>query len=333
MPTLMTPICHRLGITLPIIQAPISRSPEFVAAVSNRGGLGMIQATWLEIEELRNTIVTTRHLTDKPFGVNFVLPLTEAQGHAGLDVALELGVPVVSTFWADPAPVIARIHGADALSFHTVGSAKEARRVVDLGVDVVVAQGVEAGGHVWGQVGTLALTPAVVDAVSETPVIAAGGICDGRGLAAVLALGAQAAWVGTRLLLAQECESHPAYRERLKGACETDTVRTTLFDGGWPEAPLRCLSNKTLEAWIAAGRPEPGARPNEGEVIAHYGNGEPVLRYAIDEPTADMNGDILGMVLYAGQGVALAKEEKPVADILGEMAAEASEILARLAKD
>jgi NAD(P)H-dependent flavin oxidoreductase YrpB (nitropropane dioxygenase family) len=292
----------------------------------------MIQSTWLKIEKLRDTISEVRRLTDKPFGVNFVLPLIESQGYANLDAALETGVPVVSTFWADPAPVIARIHDAGALSFHTVGSAEEARRVVALGVDAVVAQGVEAGGHVWGQVGTLVLTPAVVDAVPKTPVIAAGGISDGRGLAAVLALGAQAAWVGTRLLLAQECQSHPAYRERLKGARETDTVHTTLFDGGWPDAPLRCLSNETLEAWIAAGRPEPGARPNEGEVVAHYGNGKPVLRYAIDEPTADMTGDILALVQYAGQGVGLAKEEKPVAEILGEMTADASEIFARLAQ-
>ncbi|MCZ6638248.1 MAG: nitronate monooxygenase [Alphaproteobacteria bacterium] len=333
MPKLMTPLCHRLGITLPIIQAPISASPEFVAAVSNRGGLGMIQATWLEIEELRDTISEVGGLTAKPFGVNFVLSLTEAQGHTSLDAALELGVPVVSTFWADPAPVIARIHDAGALSFHTVGSAEEARRVVDLGVDAVVAQGVEAGGHVWGQVGTMVLTPAVVDAVPETPVIAAGGIADGRGLAAILALGAQAAWVGTRLLLARECKSHPAYRERLLAARETDTVHTTLFDGGWPDAPLRCLSNKTLEAWIAAGRPDPGARPNEGEVVAYYKTGEPVLRYSINEPTAGMTGDVLALVLYAGQGVGLAKEEKPVAEILEEMAAEASQILARLAQD
>ena len=116
-------------------------------------------------------------------------------------------------------------------------------------------------------------------------------------------------------------------------ASETDTVHTTLFDGGWPDAPLRCLSNETMEAWIAAGRPESGVRPNEGEVIAHYGSGEPILRYAIDEPTADMTGDVLAMVLYAGQGVGLAKEEKPVAEILEEMAAEASQILARLAQD
>ena len=333
MPKLTTPLCHRLDITLPIIQAPISESPEFVAAASNRGGLGMIRATWLDIEELRDTISEVRGLTDKPFGVNFVLSLTEAQGHANLDAALELGVPVISTVWADPGPVIARIHDAGALSFHTVGSAEEARRVVDLGVDAVVAQGVEAGGHVWGQVGTLVLTPAVVDAVPDTPVIAAGGIADGRGLAAVLALGAQAAWVGTRFLLARECESHPLYRERLVAARETDTVHTTLFDGGWPDAPVRCLSNETLETWTAAGRPGPGARPNEGEIVGHLKTGEPVLRYAIDEPTADMTGDVLAMVLYAGQGVGLTNEDQPVAEILEEMAAQASEILARLAQD
>ena len=333
MPRLTTPLCHRLGITLPIIQAPISIAPDFIAAVSNRGGLGMIQATWLEIEELRDTIAEVRRLTDKPFGVNFVLSLTEAQGHANLEAALDLGVPVVSTFWADPGPVIPRIHDAGALSLHTVGSAEEARRVVDLGVDAVVAQGVEAGGHVWGQVGTLVLTPAVVDAVADTPVIAAGGIADGRGLAAVLALGAQAAWIGTRLLLAQECESHPAYRARLKAARETDTVHTTLFDGGWPDAPLRCLGNETLDAWIAAGRPAPGQRPNEGEVVAHYESGEPILRYAIDEPKVGMTGDVLALTLYAGQGVGLVEEEKPVAEILDDMMAEASDALARLARD
>ncbi|MCH7943519.1 MAG: nitronate monooxygenase, partial [Proteobacteria bacterium] len=204
MPKLTTSLCRLLGITLPIIQAPITASPEVVAAVSNCGGLGMIQATWLEIDDLRNTIAEIRRLTDRPFGANFVLALNEDQRHANLDAALEAGVPVISTFWADPAPVIERIHGAGAIALHTVGSAEEARRVVDLGVDAVVAQGVEAGGHVWGQVATMVLTPAVVDAVPDTPVIAAGGIADGRGLAAALALGAGAALIGIRLLLARE---------------------------------------------------------------------------------------------------------------------------------
>ena len=320
MPKLTTPLCHRLGISQPIIQAPISSSPEFIAAVSNCGGLGMIQATWLELEELRDLIQDVRRLTDKPFGANFVLSLTEPQNHAGLDLALELGVPVISTFWADPATVIKRIHDAGALSFHTVGSAREARQVADMGVDVVVAQGLEAGGHVWGQAGTMVLVPAVVDAVPGVPVIAAGGIADGRGLAAALTLGAQAAWVGTRLLLANECPSHPVYRERVKGASETDTVLTTLFDGGWPNAPLRCLSNETFEAWIAAGEPEPGKRPNE------------VLRYAIDMPSDDMSGNIHALVQYAGQGVALTNEEKSVAEILEDMVAQAHGILAGFAK-
>lgn len=328
---LTTSLCKLLGIDAPIIGAPISAAPPFVAGVSNAGGLGVIQATWLEAEALIDTIAQVRYLTDRPFGVNFVLPLIQDQDYANLDAALSAGVPVVSTFWGDPDPVIERIHKADALAFHTVGSADEARRVVDLGVDVVVAQGLEAGGHLWGQVGGLALVPAVVDAVPDTPVIAAGGIADGRGLAAVLALGADAAWVGTRFLLAAEHQSHPLYRERLKTARESDTVRTKVFDGGWPDAPVRCLNNETLDAWLAAGAPPPGRRPNEGEVVARYSSGEPILRYSISEPTADMTGDLNAMCLYAGQGVGLVRQEKPLAEIIDEMLSDAARTLARLA--
>lgn len=227
MSKLTTPLCQKPGIEHPVIGAPISAEPEFVAAVSNSGGLGIIQASWHEAEELLDTISQVRRLTDRPFGANFVLPLIEDQGFANLIAALEAKVPVISTFWGDPAPVVERIRDADALSLPTVGSAEEARRVVD----VVMAQGVEAGGHVWGQVGTIALTPAVVDAIPDAHTIAAGGIADGRGLAAVLALGPGAAWIGTRLLLATECQNHRVYRDKLKSAVETDTVRTKIFDG------------------------------------------------------------------------------------------------------
>lgn len=166
MSKLTTPLCQKPGIEHPIIGAPISAEPEFVAAVSNSGGLGIIQASWYEAEELLDTILQVRRLTDRPFGANFVLPLIEDQGFANLIAALEAKVPVISTFWGDLAPVVERIRDADALSLPTVGSAEEARRVVD----VVVAQGVEAGGHVWGQVGTIALTPAVVDAIPGMPI-------------------------------------------------------------------------------------------------------------------------------------------------------------------
>jgi len=331
MPSLTTPLCRSLGIEIPIIGAPISASPEFVAAVSNSGGLGVLQATWLGIKELRQTIAEIQNQTARPFGTNFVLSLTAEQHHTLIDVALEEGVPVVSTVWGDPAPVVERIHGAGAVALHTVGSAAEARRVVDLGVDAVVAQGVEAAGHVWGEIGTMVLTPAVVDAVPNAHVIAAGGIADGRGLAAVLALGAGAAWVGTRLLLARECNIHPAYRDRIESARETDTILSSVFDGGWPDAPHRCLTNNTLRAWVAAGRPQPGNRPNEGTIVAHDSSGNPIPLYDVQEPLAGMKGDVASMALYAGQGVGLTNTQAPVATILETMVTEASSIFARMA--
>lgn len=324
---LNTSLCRLLGIKIPIIQAPISASPEFVAAVSNAGGMGMIQGTWHDADALRDLIAEIRTLTDKPFGANFVLPLIEDQNHANLNAALEAGVPVISTFWGDPKPIVERVHRAGALALHTVGSAREAQYVVEQGVDAVVAQGVEAGGHVWGQVGTMVLTPAVVDAVPGTPVISAGGIADGRGLAAALTLGAQAVWVGTRLLLAEEFDGHDEYRRRLKAAKETDTIHTSLFDIGWPEAPHRCLVNDTVEAWLAAGSPETGHRPNEGEVIA-YDGAEPIVRYSSQDPTGgQITGQVSSLCLYAGQGVGLTNDVKPVSVILEEMIADASRIL------
>ena len=201
-----------------------------------------------------------------------------------------------------------------------MGSAQEARRVVDLGVDAVVAQGVEAGGHVWGQVGTMVLTPAVVDEVPGAHVIAAGGIADGRGLAAALALGAGAVWIGTRLLLAQEFDGHPAYRQEIMAAVETDTLLSSLFDEGWPDAPHRCLVNDTAEAWLAAGKPAPGQRPNEGEVVAFDASGAPISRYSFKDPAAGMTGQVTSIAMYAGQGVGLTNQVKPVAEILEEIA-------------
>ena len=330
MPILKTPLCRFLGIKVPVIGAPISASPAFVAAVSNAGGLGMLQATWLGVDDLRRTIAEIRSQTDRPFGVNFVLSLTSETRHAQLDAALKDGVKIVSTFWADPAPVVERIHEAGAISVHTIGSSEEARRVVDLGVDVVVAQGVEAGGHVWGDIGTFVLTPAVVDAVPDAYVVSAGGIADGRGLAAALALGAGAVWVGTRLLLAEECDIHPDYRERIISARETDTIMSNVFDGGWSDAPHRCLMNETLEAWIAAGKPGPGQRPNEGELIAFAPSGQPIPRYDLQEPLRGTTGEVSSMALYAGQGVGLTKERRPVAEIIGTMVADAVATFAHL---
>jgi nitronate monooxygenase len=202
----------------------------------------------------------------------------------------------------------------------TVGSAEQARRGVASGVDVIVAQGWEAGGHVGSTVATLPLVPAVVDAVTPVPVIAAGGISDARGVAAVLALGAQAAWLGTRFLLAEEMPIHEDYRRRLIAAAETDPQwYPNLYDVGWPDSPHRALRNSTAQAWEAAGRPPDGKRPGDGDVIAHFASGEAIVRYEPAPPMAGTTGDIEALSLWAGQDVALARKSQPAADIVAEL--------------
>jgi NAD(P)H-dependent flavin oxidoreductase YrpB (nitropropane dioxygenase family) len=312
-----TPLCDLLGIEHPIIQAPMGGPavPQFAAAVSNAGALGTLALSWSD--DAGGAVRELQGLTMNPFAANFGLQLDQ---HERLGRALDAGLRIVSLFWGDPAPYVERIHDADALLLHTVGSAEEAKRAVSAGVDVVVAQGWEAGGHVWGQVGTLALVPAVVDAVAPTPVIAAGGIGDGRGVAAVLALGAQGAWVGTRFLMAAEAPVHERYRERLIDADETDALWfADLFDGGWPSAPHRALRNATIDAWEAAGRPAAGSRPGEGDQVATRPNGSEIPRYASATPVEGLEGDIDAMSLWAGQSVALARRVQPAAEIVAEL--------------
>src|SRR5580704_4904490 len=241
-----TALCERLGIALPIIQAPIGGAvgPPLAAAVSNAGGLGMLVPWRADIETVRRQIRELRALTSRPFGVNLNLEFAQEER---LAVCLDERVPVISFFWRDPASLVARAKAGGAIVMHTVGSAAAAKQAVHCGVDIVVAQGWEAGGHVRGTVATMALVPAVVDAVSPAPVVAAGGIADGRGLAAALALGAAGAWIGTRFLLSEEAAIHPRYREHLQRANENDTVYLdNLFDGRWPDAPHRVLRNQTI---------------------------------------------------------------------------------------
>jgi nitronate monooxygenase len=310
-----TPVCELLGIRHPIVSAPMALDPRLPAAVSNAGGLGTIGLWWAE--DAGAAVRETMALTDRPFGGNFAL--TSDQHHR-VDQALAAGLRIVSFIFGDPQPYIVQVHEAGGLVLHTVGSAEEARRAVDSGVDVVVAQGWEAGGHVWSGVATLPLVPAVVDAVAPVPVIAAGGIGDARGVVAVLALGAQAAWMGTRFLLADEMPLHEDYRRFLIEAPETRAEwYPNLYEVGWPDAPHRALHNSTAERWEAAGRPPPGSRPGEGEVIAHLGTGEPVVRYAPAPPLVGTTGEVEAMSMWAGQSVALARRSQPAAEIVAEL--------------
>jgi nitronate monooxygenase len=310
-----TPVCELLGIDQPIVQAPMSAVAELAAAVSNAGALGMLALTWST--PAGDVVRQTAALTDRPFGGNFILT---SDHHKRIDEALEAGLRIVSLMWADPGDYVKQVHDAGGIVLHTVGSAEEARRVVDSGVDVVVAQGWEAGGHVWSRVATMPLVPAVVDAVAPVPVIAAGGIGDARGVAAVFALGAQAAWLGTRFLLAEEMPVHEDYRHRLIDAAETDAIwYPDLFAVGWPNAPHRVLHNSTAKAWEAAGRPPLGSRPGEGEVIAHFASGEAIVRYETAAPMVGTTGDVEALSLWAGQSVGLARRRQPAAEIVAEL--------------
>src|SRR3954468_6562244 len=283
-----TRVCELLGIDHPIVSAPMAADPRLPAAVSNAGALGTIGLWW--VDDAGALVRDTAALTDRPFGGNFAL--TSDQHHR-VDQALSAGLRIVSFIFGDPESYVDAVHDAGGLVMHTVGSVEEARRAVGCGVDVIVAQGWEAGGHVWSGVATLPLVPAVVDAVDPVPVIAAGGIGDARGVAAVLALGAQAAWVGTRFLLADEAPLHDTYRLRLVEAVETDAEwYADLYDVGWPAAPHRALRNATAEAWEADGHAGPGDRPGEGETVAARASGEPIVRYSSALPLEGMTGDI-----------------------------------------
>ena len=310
-----TPVCELLGIEQPIVQAPMSAVPQLAAAVSNAGALGMLALTWSD--PAGDPVRETAALTDRPFGGNLIL---DSDQHRRIDEALEAGMRIVSLFWGDPAEYVEQVHEANGVVLHTVGSAEEARRAVGSGVDVIVAQGWEAGGHVRSQIATLPLVPAVVDAVAPVPVIAAGGIGDARGVAAVLALGAQAAWLGTRFLLAEEMPTHEEYRRRVMDAAETDAQwYADLYDVGWPDAPHRALRNSTAEMWEEAGRPPLGSRPGEGDVIAHFPSGESIVRYEPGAPMVGTTGDIEALSLWAGQSVALAKQTQTSAEIVAEL--------------
>ncbi len=316
-----TRITELLGIEHPIISAPMGpdmTGPELVAAVSNAGAFGLLQAQLARPPVFRDEIKRTRDLTDKPFGVNLLLcfPIEDQ-----VAICLEEKVTALSFFWGDPSPYVQRAHDAGILVLHQVGSVAAARQSAQAGVDIIIAQGVEAGGHVAGEVSTLVLVPQVVDTVGPTPVAAAGGIADARGMAAVLALGADAAVLGTRFLAAKESRAHPHYKQKLIDAVAVDTVHTTLFGYGWPNAPVRTLRTAFVDEWREDVTRGQESRPDE-PVVGHTtiaGHEMPVLRFMGMPPNASSTGDIELRSLLAGQSVGLIKEIKSVEEIVREL--------------
>jgi nitronate monooxygenase len=319
-----TPLCDLLGIELPIVQAPIGSAtcPALAAAVSEAGGLGMLALSWQAATEIPRIIRETKKRTERPFGVNLVL---EWDQHERLSVCLNEGVRIISFFWGNPAPYIQQVHEAGALAIHTVGSTVEAQRATQSRADAVVAQGWEAGGHVRGDVGTFSLVPRIVDQVAPVPVIAAGGIGDGRGVAAALMLGAAGVWVGTRFVASDEAAVHPLYKQKIVAATENDTICSQLFNIGWENARHRTLHNSTIAQWKAAGCPANGFRPGEGENIAYSADGRTVLRYSDVMPLPGMRGNLEALAMYAGQSAGCVSDVQPAREIVRQLARQATE--------
>ncbi|WP_251134592.1 NAD(P)H-dependent flavin oxidoreductase [Falsiruegeria litorea] len=315
-----------LQIRKPILSAPMAGAagPELVAAVCNAGGYGVIPLWGRPKEQVGTGIDELRALTDRNFAVNLNLSFPYEDQ---LDMCIAKGVHGVSLFWGMEPSAIARAKAGGLTVLMSVGNAQEARTAAEAGADVIVAQGWEAGGHVWGQVSTMALVPAVVDAVN-VPVVAAGGIADGRGMAAAMMLGASGVWIGTRLLASSEATIHEVYRNRILQASEADTQWAhDLYDVGWPDAPHRALSNSTSRSWEDFGCSGPGNRPNEKEQIGLRPNGDPVVRYQSYTPLPETAGDVEAMSLWSGQGVSLVREVMPAADIVEEVYQVAKKLL------
>ena len=291
---------EKLGIKYPIIQGGMANiaTGEFAAAVSNAGGLGLIGAGGMNTEQLREQIRICKSKTDQPFGVNLMLMNPGAPKMA--EMIVEEGVKIVTTGAGIPSSYMPMWKEAGMFVMPVVASATMAVKMERLHADAVIAEGTESGGHV-GELTTMVLVPQVVDAVS-IPVIAAGGIADGRGLAAAFALGASGVQVGTCLLAAEECPIHPAYKEAVIKAKDSDTIVTGRIAG----TPVRILKNSMARAYVA--QEKAGADKMELEKFT-LGS----LRRAVFE------GDTKNGSLMAGQVAGMVKEIRPLADILENM--------------
>lgn len=306
-----------LGIGLPIVQAPIGNaaSPALAAAVANAGGLGTLSLSWSTSAQINRLINATRALSSRPFAVNLVLEWPQQER---LEAALDEGIRLVSTFCGDPSACVQTVHEAGGLLMHTIGSVDDAASAIAAGVDIIVAQGVEAGGHVCTSAPLLPLVGRIRAAFPAVPLIAAGGLADAADVAAVRRAGADAAWLGTRFVCSAEANAAPIYQQKIIEARADDTVMTTVFSRGWPDSPHRVIRNSTVRI-AAAARPD-GGSPDTPDIVAWSGRGTPIERYAFGFPTRDMTGDLEAMALYAGHSVEKIHDIKPAAELVRSLA-------------
>lgn len=271
--------------------------------------------TWSTPDLISNAVREVRKsIGDAPFQGNFALAFPPS----GLRAALGAGLPIVTFSWGDPSPHLemCRSHGA-SVGVQVTG-VEEAKRIIGLGIDFLVVQGIEAGGHVQSTTPLFELLPAIAEL--GTPVVAAGGLADGADIRRILDAGAQGAMLGTRFVATQESLAHEIYKAKLIE--EGSTVLTLLFNGGWPNAPHRVLRNSTFEAWEAAECPPSGLRPGERDVVGQAPGGK-ILRYEDTAPRIGFTGSIEEMCLYAGMGVDRIVDLPSAADLVHRLSAEA----------
>ena len=345
---ILTPICERLGIEHPVFQAGMGwvAHAELAAAVSEAGGLGVIGAgSTMDGERLRAEIRRVRELTDKPFGVDILFATVGAEGELGVasagpatrgeprgsrradgeqvarytdavqgmvEAVLEERVPVLVSGLGSPAAVVPAAHERGIYVMSVVGAVRHAEKAVADGVDAVIASGMDGGGHV-GRIGTAALVPAVVDAV-DVPVLAGGGLADGRGLAAALAFGAQGVWMGTRFIATAESRSHDNYKHRIAATDVAGTVVTRAHSG----KPCRLIDNGFTRGW--AGR--------EAEIKPF-----PLQAMEVGHPASErgrIEGDVEAGVLPAGQSCGMIGDVLPAGEVVRRVVEEAALAIERM---
>jgi NAD(P)H-dependent flavin oxidoreductase YrpB (nitropropane dioxygenase family) len=312
-----TPFTDLLGIDHPVVSAGMGAGMadgELAGRVSEAGGLGVIGASWLPAERVHALAERAREITSKPIGINLLLFGNEEL----VDDVLDERPAVFSTAWAradqDLGAIFARAHDAGAKVMHMVPTLADAERAAEAGADVIVAQGTEGGGHV-GLIGTSVIVRQVAKAVAPTPVLAAGGVADGAGLAAALALGAAGVLLGTRFVATEEAPVERYYKDALVASDGHDTVVTTVGDTlsgrDWPGAWARLLRTRFVQEWL--GR-EPELRQRRHEVR------EKLIR-------ADEAGDAENALIWVGQSAGLIDSIRPAAEVVREIVREAEEIL------
>lgn len=314
---LRTPICDLFGIEVPVFLAGMGgvAYAEVCAAVSEAGGYGTLGMAGCSPEEIRAQMRRVRELTDKPFGVDLLAALPDSVD-AAIDIIIDEGASAFVAGLGVPGPVIRKCHAAGLKVMVLCGKVSHARSAEQAGCDAVVAQGTEAGGHT-GQVAGMALIPQVVDAVG-IPVLAAGSIVDGRGLAAALAFGAQGVWMGTRFIASQEARGGKAYKESILGASGSDTVVTRCFSG----KPMRVIRNAYVDDWE---RRSDEIQPFPAQMGVSYREG--VFGLTADDPETI---DPLRSCMPAGQGAGGIEEILPAGEIVRRVVAEAREVMGRL---